>query len=313
MSRQTLRDSIDIVNRDMQNAENEVKAVNAAAEYITIVEEKSEEKLDNKEIAEELNKEYKTDLTEEDINKIEKVVEAEKSGDIESVGWDKENNDINIDKINDIYENNNMQTENKIEKSETNEEKESFLDKAKEAISNKLEELQQAAQNVDLHAALRNSDNAFDRAQAEFFDQIDEFTQNLHNNKKEQATQDKNEEKYVEIHLKNNNEKENDKDNSSNFKEDEKQNQKVENNKETNNNDKDLNLNNKNMQKDNKELDNYVNKNNENENKQNKEESISKETQEKLEAKADQAQQKEQNQSEKTEKIEKEAQAEISH
>ena len=310
MSRQTLRDSIEIVNKDMQNAENEVKAVNAAAEYMTIANEKGEEKLDNKEIAEELNKEYKTDLKEDDIEKIEKVVEAEREGNIESVGWDKENNDINMDKINDIYENNkdvfkeenNIQNENKIETNETNEEKEGLLDKAKEALANKFEELQQAAQEVDLHSALRNSDNAFDRAQAEFFDQIDQFTQELHNNKKEQAIEDKSEEKTIEIPLKNN---ENENNSSSNFKEDENKNL---NDKETNNNDKDLN---ENMQKNNKELDNYVNQNNNQNNE--KEEGISKETQEKLEQKAEQAQEKEQNQSEKSEKIEKEAEAEMSH
>lgn len=313
MSRQTLRDSIEIVNKDMQNAENEVKAVNAAAEYMTIANEKGEEKLDNKEIAEELNKEYKTDLKEDDIEKIEKVVEAEREGNIESVGWDKENNDINMDKINDIYENNkdvfkeenNIQNENKIETNETNEEKEGLLDKAKEALANKFEELQQAAQEVDLHSALRNSDNAFDRAQAEFFDQIDQFTQELHNNKKEQAIEDKSEEKTIEIPLKNN---ENENNSSSNFKEDENKNL---NDKETNNNDKDLN---ENMQKNNKELDNYVNQNNNQNNE--KEEGISKETQEKLEQKAEQAQEKEQNQenqSEKSEKTEKEAEVEMSH
>ncbi len=221
MSKETLQQSIQQIEKEMQNANNEVKAVNAAAEYITVATEKGEEKLDNKEIAEMLNEEYKTNLNEQDLEKIEKVVEAEKSGDIENVGWDKENNDVDMNKINDIYENNkdifekeannNMQTENsmqqenenKIEKNETSEEKEGFLDKAKEAISEKFEELQQAAQNVDLYENLRESDNVFDKAQAEAFDKIDAFTQELHN-KNNETTQDKNEEKMVEIPLKNN-------------------------------------------------------------------------------------------------------------
>jgi len=193
-----------------------------------------------------------------------------------------------------------------FEKNELSEEKEGLLDKTKEAISNKFEELQQAAENVDLHAALRNSDNAFDKAQAELFDQIDQFTQELHNNKKNEATQDKQEEKYVEIPLKNNNEKENENNNSSsnNFKE-EKQNL----NENKNDNDKDLNLNNK---ENNKESENYVNKDNEKSNE--KEEGISKETEQKLEQKAEQAEKtQENNQENQAEKSEKEAEVEASH
>jgi len=283
MSKQLLQESIQQVQQEMQNAENETKAVNAAAEYFTQADLENAEKLDNKDIAEELNKNFNTNLNEDDIQKIENVVKAEQNGDIENVGWDKADNNINMQEINKIYNENedvfkqeNMQTENRMQQeSKTEKNEEGFLDKAKEAIANKFEELQQAAQNVDIHAALRNSDNAFDRAQAEFFDQIDQFTQNLHNQQKDNTTQDKNEEKTIDIPLKNSND--NEKTDDKNF-----------NNIEKNDNDKDLNLNNENMQKDNKELNNYVNQNNEKTNE--KEENISKETQEKLEAKAEQAQ-----------------------
>jgi len=213
MSRQLLQESIQQVQQEMQNAENEVKAVNAAAEYFTQADLENVEKLDNKDIAEELNKNFNTDLNENDIQKIDNIIKAEQDGDIENVGWDKADNNINMQEINKIYnenedvfkqQDNTMQTENRIQenKIEKNEAQEGFLDKAKEAIAEKFSELQQAAQDVDIHAALRNSDNVFDKAQAELFDQIDQFTQNLHNQQKDNTMQDKNEEKINEYNEK---------------------------------------------------------------------------------------------------------------
>ena len=151
MSKDLLKDAINIVNKDIQEAESEIKAVNAAAEYITLAEEKGEEKLDNKEVAEALNAEYATDLTGQDIEKIENVVEAERDGDIENVGWDKQENDIDMQKINEIYE------ENK-EAFEEKEEKKNIIENiAEDAFS-------------EMTDNLKDSENVFDSAIGEMYD-----------------------------------------------------------------------------------------------------------------------------------------------
>jgi len=151
MSKDLLKDAINIVNKDIQEAESEIKAVNAAAEYITLAEEKGEEKLDNKEVAEALNAEYATDLTGQDIEKIENVVEAERDGDIENVGWDKQENDIDMQKINEIYEENKEAFEEKEEK--------------KNIIENIAEDA-----FAEMTDGLKNSENVFDSAIGEMYD-----------------------------------------------------------------------------------------------------------------------------------------------
>ena len=317
-NKELLDQAIRIAERDTAESSNEVKAVNAAGEYSYLTSVAMVENMPSEKVAEILNEKFDTNLTPDDIQKIDDVAMAEQTLDVEAVGWDEINNNVDMNRINEIYENNkeffekiNMQeSEAKIEKNEINEEKEGFLDKAKEAISNKFEELQQAAQDVDLHSALRNSDNVFDQAQAEFFDQIDEFTQNLHNQKNNETTQDKDEEKYVEIPLKDNNQENEKNASSNNFKENENFNEEM---TEKDNN-KDLQQNSKN--ENNMQTENSMQQNNE---------GISPETQQKLEQKAEQAEKSQEQNQEKQEtnveqsaeksaqKAEKEVEIEASH
>ena len=146
---------------------NEVAGINSIAEYYTDYATQEFNEIENPEnVADIVNENLETSFEKEDVEKIGKIVEAEMGGEIEPVGWDKENNDINIDKINEIYDDN-KETLDKI--------KNPFEGTNKKDIENE-EDKQSLIENItedafsELTEGLKNSENILDSATGEMYD-----------------------------------------------------------------------------------------------------------------------------------------------
>jgi hypothetical protein len=153
---------------------NEVAGVNAVAEYYTDYAAQDFNEIENPEnIANIVNENLGTDFEKEDIEKIGKIVEAEMNNEIEPVGWDEENNKVDMDKINEIYEENkevldkaenpfveNVENENKekTENTETEEDKQNLIENIAEDAFNGMTD------------NLKNSENILDNAVGEMYD-----------------------------------------------------------------------------------------------------------------------------------------------
>ena len=149
---------------------NEVAGVNAVAEYITSYAVQDFNEIENPEnIANIVNKNLGTDFEKKDIEKIGKIVEAEMNNEIEPVGWDEE---VDMDKINEIYEENkevldktknpfveNVENENKekTENTETEEDKQSLIESIAEDAF------------LEMTDNLQNSENILDSAVGEMY------------------------------------------------------------------------------------------------------------------------------------------------
>jgi len=180
-----------IINSLKDKFENrEVAGVNAVAEYFTEYAVQDFNKIEApEEIAKIINENLDTNFKKEDVEKIGKIVEAEMNGDIEPVGWDKENNEIDINKINEIYDENREvlneienSFEEKKEKAEENlngEDKQSLIENiAEEAFSN-------------LTKGLKNSDNILDTAIGEMYDRWrEEYLEEKENEKKQEEMEE---------------------------------------------------------------------------------------------------------------------------
>ena len=146
---------------------NEVAGVNSIAEYYTdyTVQDFSEVETPEN-VADIVNKKLGTDFDKEDVEKIGKIVEAEMNNEIEPVGWDDKNNDIDINKINEIYDENKENLE-KIENP--------FEGTNKKDIENE-EDKQSLIENIavdafsELTEGLKNSENILDSAVGEMYD-----------------------------------------------------------------------------------------------------------------------------------------------
>ncbi len=202
-----LEEILNDVNGKFEN--NEVAGVNSIAEYYTDYAVQDFLDLeDYKEIAETVNEKLGTKFKEEDVRKIASVVDAEINNEIEPVGWDKEDNDIDLNKINEIYENNKdvidlnafnagdalemnyeqYDTYEENTKEETQEQHESgvhahqeeanFFEEKEEKVEENLneEDKQSLIENIaedafaEMTDGLKNSENVFDSAIGEMYD-----------------------------------------------------------------------------------------------------------------------------------------------
>ena len=184
--RKKLEEIIEELKDKFEN--REVAGVNAVAEYFTEYAVQDFNEIEtSEEIANIVNENLDTNFEREDVEKIGKIVEAEMNNEIEPVGWDKEDNDIDIGKINEIYDENKEVLdeienpfEEKEEKAEENEEdKQSLIENlAEEAFSN-------------LTEGLKNSDNILDNAIGEMYDRWrDEYLEEKENEKKQEEMEE---------------------------------------------------------------------------------------------------------------------------